>query len=509
MGEEASMSDSAGSFVFLTRNGIADPGQDDKLADLRRRLEQNNAKLLLHLHGGLVDEKDGIGIATRLMGSGEGSWDLDDEWTQVYVVWRTGALETLRTNWQDLAHNDRLYQAILRKLISFVTRKLGIGAGGNSRSAYEVFSLDEDEIHRRITGRADKRRPFADVEERVGADVPPGARASLTIEQSNGALVMEFEDELLADNRFQAAVADIDGFVNEGVQGRAALAPADRQRGLASHNRLSAAIQGEMAPSLARDGSRGVSSVLTFLLKHAGKIALRCFRRFRNGRDHGLHATIVEELCRELYGDLIGSALWGMMVKDAGDHFEKNGFGSQLIGVLPRTGAVVTAHSAGSIWAARLLLAMHSAGIQIKVNLFLLAPAVRHSLFAEMIGQAGALVGQCRMYTMSDELERRDAVLGRAWGFIYPSSLLYLVSGICEEHENQAYPDAPLVGMQRFSNPRWLTQLEQDQARTVGSFFEQPGNDIVYSPAAGICIADCHGCFDDEPLTLKSAKARF
>ncbi|ATL98524.1 hypothetical protein CK910_08550 [Aeromonas sp. CA23] len=112
-------------YTILTRDGIADEGQEQLLANLAEDLKKPNAKLLLHLHGGLNDESTAIATAKRLSGAGPDSWKLESDWTQVYVVWRTGALETIQTNWTELVRDDRLYQTILRKLITFVARKLG------------------------------------------------------------------------------------------------------------------------------------------------------------------------------------------------------------------------------------------------------------------------------------------------------------------------------------------------------------------------------------------------
>ena len=62
--------------IFLTRNGHADLGQEAKVEALRQRLAKPDAKLLLHLHGGLVDQPTGEGIAQRLSGTGANSWQL-------------------------------------------------------------------------------------------------------------------------------------------------------------------------------------------------------------------------------------------------------------------------------------------------------------------------------------------------------------------------------------------------------------------------------------------------
>lgn len=502
--------------IILTRNGIADRGQEAKLKALRQRLAKPEAKLLLHLHGGLVDQPTGESVARRLSGAGANSWQLGPEWTQLYVVWRTGAFETIRTNWMDLVHDDRVYQTILRKLIRFVGERLGIPSAGGARSAATgAFGLDEDEIQRRITGQGDRHDPFGEIEVHLDPKVEPGSRASLLVAKSDAALAMEFEADLAADPRFQAAVADIDGVVNAGLPGRTALPPGDAMRGERALARLSPQVQREFAAAAApptAGGARGLISVGTFILKHAGMIAYRVFKRFRGGRDHGFHATIVEELCRECYGDQVGAKVWGMMTRDAADHFSRDGFGTQLLdllGQIPPLRIAVTAHSAGSIWAAQMLLALAQRKQQAQIRLTLLAPAVRQDLFADALAAAGDRIECARMFTMTDVLERRDAVLGHDKGYIYPSSLLYCVSGMFEEQEAEAYADAPLVGMMRYADASWLDAKEAINAKALARFFMQPENGIVTSPTVGVTIADCHGCFDDEEFTLKSVAALF
>lgn len=502
--------------VILTRNGMADDGQDAQLAALKSRLQGDNTKLLLHLHGGLINQSTGEAIAARLSASGEHSWQLGPEWSQLYVVWRTGAFDTLRTNWTDLVHDDRLYQAILRKLISFVGGKLGLPAIGGIRAAASTFAFDEFEIHRRITGQGDRRDPFAEIDVHLAPDLPVGARAALMTPQDEGELALEFQAELAADDQFQIAAAEIGAATEKiactrGIGSVAGILQPDDGRSLA---RLDAGVRAEIAAAVPSDAtSRGAVSVGVFLLKHAGIIAFRVFKRFRNHRDHGFHATIVEEICRELYGDLVGAKIWGMMVQDSADHFSPGGFGTGLLDLLQAVPApgrfVVTAHSAGSIWASRMLLALAARNQQARLRLILLAPAAQQKLFAEALAAAADRIELCRMFTMSDQLERKDAVLGHDKGYIYPSSLLYCISGMFEERNAAAYPDAPLVGMQRYTGVPWLDATEAGHAQSIAGFFSAPGRGIITSPTPGICMADCHGCFDDEPLTLKSAAALF
>jgi hypothetical protein len=111
------------------------------------------------------------------------------------------------------------------------------------------------------------------------------------------------------------------------------------------------------------------------------------------------------------------------------------------------------------------------------------------------------------MFTMNDEFERKDAVLGHDRGYIYPSSLLYLVSGLFEESAGAAFPDAPILGMQRFMGATWLDEVEENAAgQRIAAFFQKPDHAISYSPSPDVTTADTHGGFASEPLTLASVR---
>jgi hypothetical protein len=494
--------------IFPTRNGKLDSGQEAVVAQLTAELAKPDARLLLHLHGGLVDDAAGRALAARLAGPPPDGWNLQAPWSQAYVVWRTGALETFQTNWTDLAQNDRLYNAVLKKLMWFVAGKLGV-PGLAGRSAAAETKLTEAQIALALSGQGDTRAPFAHLDEAVEL-AAPGGRGPTILNEDDGALALEFQDILSQDAAFNAAAGDIDAVVNARAAGRGPVPAGDAARGAASYARLDARVQApiEALKPTGAVGRAGPVGVAGFLLKHAGLIAFRCFKRFRTHRDHGFHATLVEEVAREMYGDLLGATIWGMMVKDAGDHFAPGGFGLQLLDAIPddnHVHMVVTAHSAGSIWAAQMLKAIKAKGKTITLGLILLAPAVRTDLFAEALEASGDKVRLCRMFTMDDALERADAVLGHDKGYIYPSSLLYLVSGLFENRGAAAFADAPLLGMQRFVGADWLDDpVETAANQRIAAFFQQPGHDIVYSPTPGVTTADSHGGFDSQPLTLAS-----
>ena len=501
-------------YEFFTAKGVGEAGQDASLAELKARLAEPDAKLLLHLHGGLVDRKSGTEAAKRLSGRGAPSFDLRPEWTQVYIIWQTGALEEIRRRWTELAHDDSLYQAVARKLIKFLAERLRI-PGAVSRSVADAAPMDDDEILRRLRGEGDRREPFRELEDKVACD-DPVSRAAMAPGKSTGTLLIEFNAFLQADPLFQGAVKDLNAAVSPDPASRAAAPAGSIERGEAILERLDDSFNAELGMPTAMVSvpvvPRGAVSVGALLAGRALKAAYRCIERFRSHRDHGLHATVVEEVCREFYGDKIGGKIWGWMVDDAGLHFSPGGFGQQLLPMITEhtpSRMVVTAHSAGSIWATRMLLAMHATGAKSQIDLCLLAPAVRENLFAQMIADTGTLVRRCHMFTMDDRLERRDAVLGHDKGYIYPSSLLYLVSGLFETKDGEPYTDAPILGMQRFTGVGWLDPSETADAAAISAFFSQADKAIHYSPDSGLTDADTHGGFDDNALTLKSVGAEF
>lgn len=502
--------------IFLTRDGKLDAANEPSLAALSQRLAHGQSKVLLHLHGGLVNQAAGQATAARLSGAAPNGFGLGADWEQIYVVWRTGPLETLKTNWPDLFENDRIYNTVLKKLLGFVTSKLGL-PDATGRSAFSAMNLTPAEIDARLRSRP-AGDPFADVDIAIERHTSSGRGPAVAL-QSDAALAAEFTLTLQLDPEFNQAVEDVAAAVTVDPVGGRSLAPrGDPARGREAFARLDPGIQAELLTAVpATPAGRAAFSLVEiakFLIKHAAAIVIRVVQRFRAKRDHGLYATVVEELAREMYGDLIGATIWGMMKRDAADHFGPNGFGGRLLAALaaaPPSIFAVSGHSAGAIWACALIEAMAALPNPLPVRLAFLAPAVRSDVFARALQKGGAAITAFRMFTMKDELERRDAVLGHGFGYIYPCSLLYLISGVLEEQNAGAFPDAPLLGMQRFLNadPAWLT--DQDQILAVQKsvqFLTSPNHGIVYSQVRGApgysSWADSHGGFDDDPDTLAS-----
>lgn len=497
--------------ILRTRDGLLDAADQPAFDDLAARLALAPAKVLIHLHGGLVAQKSGEAVAKALSGTGDHSYGAPAAYEQVYVVWRTGAFETIRTNWQDLFQNDRLYRALLKKLLGFVSSKVGvIDAGG--RSVGLTAGLSNAEIERRLRSGGDA--PFADLD--VASGEPEG-RAVVGDDANEAQVRSEFAITLQQSGEFSAAVEDLAAAIDWDVEGRSIVADhGDPVRGRQSLARLRIKVRGELEAAPATDEGRGLiasAALLKRLVAHGVTIAVRVIERLRSGRGHGVHATIVEELVRELYGDLVGASVWGMMKKDAYDHFDDGHLGASLVEALATQphSLVVVGHSAGSIWASAMMeRASQQPGFP-KFALALLAPAVRMTEFAAALSVGKDLVRVFRVFAMADPLERADAVLGKGTGAIYPSSLLYLVSGLFEETDGAAAVDAPLLGMQRFlaRPPEWLRDgAEEAAVAAVRSYAGGIANSAVYAKVSGgaglSSDAISHGAFDDDPATLAS-----
>jgi hypothetical protein len=302
--------------VLHTCDGALDDADRPKFDQLKTRLAVGPTKVLLFLHGGLVDREHGEETATRLSTAGPHGLNAPADWEQIYVVWRTGALETIRMNWGDLATNDRLYRALLRRLLSFLVGKLQV-SDGSGRSASAAVALTPAEIDARLSGASDQ--PFADIDAALARGRLAGRGAAVE-DVPDVFLAGEFTAELQRDPDFTAAVDDIDAALNPArPEARGAGGPGDAAAGVQSLRRLDPDVQAELKAAVPPtvEGRFVVTSAMLIkqLLEHGAAIVLRIVGRYRSGSEHGIQATIVEELARELYGDLVGATIWGMMKK--------------------------------------------------------------------------------------------------------------------------------------------------------------------------------------------------
>ncbi|MEM6908683.1 MAG: hypothetical protein AAF494_08385 [Pseudomonadota bacterium] len=494
--------------ILKTRDGRLDTHDLPAFTQLSERFNDTAAPLLIHFHGGLVDEASGIAAAERLSGKGPSAYNAPDDYEQLYLIWRSGLLETLGTNWRELHRRDKLYRALLGKLLEFIAKRLGFGFTDMLSDA-ERLADTRLGVEQRLALAAGA--PFVELDAYLAANRPAAEALN------DAAFEIDLERELSGDPSLISAAQDIEAALLPGAESLRAFG--DEIAGRAALTRLNPEITGELRrAALARSGAEGFGfSVLKGLVVHGVKIGRRVWGRIRSGRDHGVHATIIEEILRELYGDHIGSAIWTLMKTDTADHFNGR-LGTRLLDLIERTQerkVLLIGHSAGAIFVCNLLLDWAKRETGRKMDVVLLAPAVRSRLFADTLDQAAGGIDRFRMFCLGEERERADALLGDQYRFLYPSSLLYLVSGLFEDDAQEPLVDAPLLGMERFQ--RWnagsLGPEEDAAAQTIKSYFENVEEPEIYSPSArgpGLaCDATTHGGLDDDPDTLASVRTFF
>jgi len=151
-------------------------------------------------------------------------------------------------------------------------------------------------------------------------------------------------------------------------------------------------------------------------------------------------------------------------------------------------------HSAGSVLLAHLIPRLTGLGLRIK-TLTLYAPACTTELFKSSIipSREKGQIERLTVFNLTDECEKKDTATP-----LYHKSLLYLVSGACEERRNE-----PLLGMNAF--------IERDD-KIKGALGQPVGrNDstVIYSVGgpSGISLdsqSRTHGGFDNDEATLNS-----
>jgi hypothetical protein len=255
-------------------------------------------------------------------------------------------------------------------------------------------------------------------------------------------------------------------------------------------------------------GARGVP---LWLLKPLATTVYRILARYWRGHQHGYYPTVVEEILRELYLANAGHWLWGSMKNAAQNMFRPN---TELSGLDLHVGLYLieklaplnlpinlVGHSAGSIAICELLAAVTRDGMKLRAhNVVFLAPAANSDLFYKEIVSRQERFDNFRMFTMHDDYESKDILVP----YVYPRSLLYLVSGIMEENA-----DTPICGMQRFLSG--TTPYDEPNLVSIRDFLQKDNRAVLAKTAdtagEGLrCAALKHGGFNEDDLTRKSVQ---
>ena len=479
----------------------------------------NNQPLALFFHGGLVTKENGINCARQLIGPYSARGADGGAAYPYFFVWESGLLETLWQNIPQIA-SDVIFQRILAIVAPKVAS--AVGASPPSVGAASTFFLQSSALS------APDHVPAASVSQ---ADITSVQLAVAT-------------DPLIRTEKARIARAAVAASPALSLRPSPANTHAlkDATQSLLSPDVLSAIVAeqsqedashpaGAMALGFPSPISLGVLAI------KAGSVLINVVRRFANGRAHGLHNTIVEEIFRQFYISNLGFDIWKDMKDATAAAFgpdPETCVGTKLIQQLiklyddgKRPRIVLIGHSAGSIYIANFMAAIDSAlqtkeyGKDVSFDVIFMAAAVRTDVFAGTLTKYASRINNFRWFSMSDALETQDILLNQQdqppgsieniiAAQIYTSSLLYFISGCLEDSDD----DTPLVGMDRYYSG--LAPYNAAAFPSVGliqTYLQGGANRQVFSdttnlspqPPPGMrCSAYHHGGFPTDPLTLQS-----
>jgi hypothetical protein len=448
--------------------------------------------LTIYFHGGLTNETNARHLTGQLFPRIRDDFDS----YPVFFVWESGVLDTLRSELSDIQRSP-LFHKILAKLMKHVAGKLGsqlpdflgeteLAPVGDMPDSMPQLEAD---LKRELLPVGDPSiLSIYDLVDRSQITPVTGAEERALQED----LAADIEANFLLDNMIRNARRQtVEASPEAGLGANAAFGSLP--------NAILADLLETTPPSTERVGDvEGFSIAVpfgawSFVIKTFGAV----ISRFINGTDHGLPATVLEEIYRNIYVDKIGKFLWDGMKENAQEAYQdapdgpaNDGFpgGTLFIELLKQHLAEhgdmevnLVGHSAGAVHICHFVKrAAASLGPDFKLNtVCFVAPGCNFEDFNQSVVAHGANIETFRIFAMTDEAERNDRLLPQ-FPLLYPHSLLYLVSGLFEDN-----PDGPLVGLAR--------HLQRDSAqadaliRTAQTFLNATETaSIVFSPTIGM-----------------------
>ena len=487
-----------------TANGTSPQTMDNMFAQLRTALPK---KIVIHFHGGLVDRAAGIGAATAVKPGYEAAGA-----HPLFFIWESGWREVLEQKLPSIFQED-IFKNILTRVTQFAKAKVDKATEtGTSMGIDDLPLPKETPIRTELKVPSDGQEPFADVDPSVipESDELTDDERKMFIEKMKNDTSLEVIGQKVANS--------VQTPEEEAGQGTAKAAT------------IRGATETLMDPDVLREitnvgdaekgEARSVFSAAT-LAARAAQVLERVISRFARRRDHGFYLTIVEEILRGFYVGNAGKFMWDGMKSDIVDAFGSTADcgGAQFLACLqkvwtdpaawsPAAKPVLTlvGHSAGAIYACNFLKEVEARKLpaDVKFNLILIAPACTFGVLADALKAAGNRVAALRVFGMSDELERKNALVP-AVPLLYPSSLLYFVSGILEDES-----DTPLVGMARFWEGIYTNGKFPEIDYVVNGDFFKPKTSRIWALSSGgnglNCDMSTHGGWAQAPETLKSVQ---
>lgn len=417
-------------FINL-RNGRFDSSTREQLKSAFSSFDADATNnLVVHFHGGLVNEDRAMALADRLLPI----YRQTNVAYPMFFVWESGLLETIRNNGTDILNED-FFQKLLKRALQFAAGKVLQGPGEKGLSVTPVGRAKVDEEIDKVAAGQPAWQEMTD-------------QTLASTSELSQAEAQQFKDFLEGDPSFMTEVQLISNSVEppDNLAQSRGLSTAGSKKTLMSPEVL-ADVQREKATGT--EGTKGFISAVR-LVKGAVVVVARTISRFRNKRDHGFRATVVEEILREFYVSAVGREIWGQMKKDTADAFQPNRMvfgGSAFLSELAERMAnpprvLLVGHSAGAEYMCNTL--KHAGDFlpsSFQFDVVLMAPACRTSVFADTVAHHGSRMRNFRCFTMRDDLEKADELVP----VLYPHSLLYFISGVLEDEA-----DAPVLGMERY-----------------------------------------------------------
>lgn len=483
---------SGGHIIVTGHDGRLHGTTPAELDAILARVRQSR-EVVVHLHGGLVDESRGLKIANRLTNT-----YLEAGADPVFIVWRSGLLEILEKNISEIAR-EQLFSSLLSRIVQFSVGKFRQTPGQRGGLSVPTDMQVDAELNKRRSAE----EPYADI--RVPSDL-----ADVTEEEA-----MAVEDAVSSDDVLTASLTEV--LAGRHPERTETTRGVTLRREVSSKSLIDPDALEEIDAGSAVPGQRGLIST-AMLAKKAAGVFVKVIGRFRSETDHGLYTTVVEELLREFYLANAGGSIWSAIKGETASAFAaEDRVGCRLLSGLVAPGAIpypritLVGHSTGAVYIDN-LLAEVARGISggyrpwpqtARFRVALLAPANTYSAFAPTLSIADKVVDELRVFTMTDSAERSDKLVGP----IYPRSLLFFVSGVLERDRSGASIVVPITGLSRYLGPRYdeVAELQGPRLFLRDRIVLSPTNSNA--PVDRRATALHHGDFDDDECVLTSLQA--
>lgn len=476
------------------------------------RKSPSSTRLAFFFHGGLVDKKAGSQVAAN-----EYETYKSDAFP-LFFIWESGIWEVLGHH-LSLIFAETIFGRLKSHAESLLARKIGLSPGApEERTAgagkFTIMSLASET-----------------------ADEMPD---NLGLSDDD---VGEFTSAIFKDPEIRAETLRICTTPGLGPNARADIM-GDAGTLLAPSVVLAMATA-FVEPVLERGSTQSlvatsVDRAVVMLASLAVRVLFNCIKRYVKNRDHGLTCTVVEEILRTLYGANSGSSIWAEMKRETEAAFggDPELYGGtaviselcELISERPDLKVTLVGHSTGGVYIGNFLRQADIAlgGRAFEFDVILLAPANTFDFFSANYRRR---VRALRLFGLTDEAEMADLLMSAdiaasghidLLGHLYPRSLLYLVSGICETFDAPATngpqemdaTDMPILGMARFfERTEVFKEFEYPSVAYVRTLFcSAPIFSRVLSPTSGDAVvgfrsgARKHGNFLGDSATIESLR---